>query len=349
MTPAEKTTPCFLLLGLVIAALACTSPAHCKSQVLILHSYHAGYDWVSGINSTLESGLQAAGVAAEFFYMDTKRRTDPAWKRNIAEQARQHIDATAPAIVIAIDDNAQQMVVRHYAGRSPIQFVVAGVNGDPAAYGFPADNVTGILERTYPDQVLAMLHRIVPSVRRVAWVSDDSPTADLVRQQVMQQARKQPYAVPIEQYRQPSTLESWKAAIRRIDSDPLIDGLLIPVYHTVKDPRTGKSTPPADVMAWTVANTRKPVVGLWAFAAEDGALCAVAVDPAEHGRVAALAARQILKGKKAGELPLTVNREGFVILNLVAAARLGIEVPFEIIMSAHRVIETSPSETSETE
>ena len=60
-------------------------------------------------------------------------------------------------------------------------------------------------------------------------------------------------------------------------------------------------------MIWTVNMTSKTIVGLWHFSANDGALCAVAVDPYEHGKVAVFMARQVLSGKKASDLPIVAN------------------------------------------
>lgn len=92
-------------------------------------------------------------------------------------------------------------------------------------------------------------------------------------------------------------------------------------------------------MNWTVDNVKKPVVGLWPFSTDDGALCAVVVDPREHGRVAAEMARQIMNGKKAGEIPVKGNKQGYVIVNVKTAQKLGMDVPFNIIESAQKIIE----------
>lgn len=325
------------LQGLV--ALFCVSQSLAAGRILVVHSYHADYEWVHDINTVLEDQLTAADIPYRIFYMDTKRKPDTAWKLEAARQACQLIDQYAPAVVIAVDDNAQNFVVRRFVNKSPIQFVFAGVNADPQEYGYPAGNVTGILERTYADQVLKMLKMIRPSVSHMAWISDDSATADLVLRRVRRKAESGQLPIPITAYLQPATLAQWKATILKCDADPNIDALLIPLYHTVKAHAGGRSVLPSDVMTWTVDNTRKPIVGLWPFSAHDGALCAVVVDPKEHGKVAALMAKQILAGKKAGDLPMVENRDGFVILNMSAAAKLGIEVPFEVMLSADEIIE----------
>ena len=327
----------WILQGLM--AFFCVSPSLAAGRVLVVHSYHADYEWVHDINAVLENQLTAAGIPYRIFYMDTKRKPDVAWKLEAARQACQLIDQYAPVVVIAVDDKAQNYVVRRYVNKSPIQFVFAGVNADPHQYGYPAGNVTGLLERTYPDQVLKMLKLIKPSVSRMVWVSDDSATADLVLQRVRRKAESGQLPIPITAYLQPATLDQWRMTIRKCNRDPNIDALLIPLYHTVKTHAGGQSVLPSDVMKWTVDNTRKPIVGLWPFSAHDGALCAVVVDPKEHGKVAALMAKQILAGKKAADLPMVKNKDGFVIINMAAAAKLGIEVPFEVMLSADEIIE----------
>lgn len=327
----------WILQGLL--GLTCLSPSLAAGRVLVVHSYHAAFEWVHDINAVLEDQLTGAGIPYRILYMDTKRKPDASSKFKAGRQTRNLIDKYSPAVVIAVDDNAQNFVVSHYVGKSPIQFVFAGVNADPQEYGYPAGNVTGILERTYPDQVLKLLKMIKPSASHVIWVSDDSATANLVLQRVRRKAENGRLPIPIVAYLQPATLEQWKATIRQCDADPNIDALLIPLYHTVKTHAGGQSVSAPDVMQWSVNNTRKPIVGLWPFSAHDGALCAVVVDPREHGRVAALMTMQILAGKKADGLPMVENKDGFVIINTAAAAKLGIEVPFEVLLSADEIIE----------
>jgi ABC-type uncharacterized transport system substrate-binding protein len=329
----------FQLIFQSLMGLICLTQGLAADRVLVVHSYHAEFEWVHDINAVLEDQLATADIPYRIFYMDTKQKPDASWKLEAGRKARQLIAQYAPKVVIAVDDNAQNFVVRNYIGKSPIQFVFAGVNADPQEYGYPAKNVTGILERTYPGQVFKLLKMIKPSVSHVGWVSDDSATSDLVLRRVRKKAESGQLPIPITAYLQPVTFEQWKATIRQCDTDANIDALLIPLYHTIKTKAGGKSVPSTDVMHWTVNNTRKPVVGLWPFSAHDGAVCAVVVDPKEHGKVAALMAKQILGGKKAGDLPMVKNKDGFVIINTVAAAKLGIEIPFEVMLSADEIIE----------
>lgn len=271
--------------------------------------------------------------------MDTKRYPSTSSKKSAANQAKRLIKEYDPHVVIAVDDNAQVYLVKDYPKDSKIQFVFCGVNADPKSYGYPADNVTGILERVYAAQVLQMLRLIQPAVKSVAFVNDDSATGNLIIHRTKEKADNGRLPVPITQWVQPSTFAQWQQAITRLENDKSVDALLIPLYHTVREKEGGPSILAAGVMRWTVANTSKPILGYWPFSVEDGALCAVVVDPYEHGKVAALMSKQILAGKKAGDLPIVTNIDGYVIVNLKTADHLNIDMPFEVLQSADKIIE----------
>lgn len=329
---------CKIIWTIIILGAIFFVSSHAYGRILIIHSYHEQYDWAQGVNDGLLSHLKS-GVDHRFFYMDTKRRPDSQWKKEAAKNAMKVITEYNPKVVIAVDDNAQKFVVSKYTGKSPIQFVFCGVNADPEAYGYPSGNVTGILERAYPEQVFQMLKKIRPGVKKVAWISDDSPTAHGVKQRVRELAENDRLSLQMDNYEMPSTFGQWKKVIASYSKNPEIHAFLIPLYHTVKNKKNGNSILPASIMQWTTENTNKPILGFWPFSTDDGALCTVAVDPYEHGKVAAFMAKQIMGGKKAVAIPIVTNQNGYVIINLKSAARLGIDVPFAVLLSADRVIE----------
>ncbi len=322
----------------VILVLLLAVSVQGKNRILVVHSYFDDFDWVRGVNKGIRENT-GPNLELRFFYMDTTRHPDLEWKQKAGRQAAELLKRYQPQVVIAVDDNAQNYFAHCYAGKSPIQFVFCGVNAEPQKYGYPAVNVTGILERTYTAQVLGLLKRIRPEIINIAWVSDHSPTAIGVRERVKKLARLKKLPLNIVSYSQPVTFEQWRTTISIVHRDPGVQALLIPLYHTVIGKNQGQSMNPAQVMAWTLQKTNKPIIGLWPFSTDDGALCAVAVDPCEHGKVAALMAGQILAGKKAGDMPIVTNLNGYVILNLKTASKLGIDIPFEIIQSADRIIE----------
>jgi ABC-type uncharacterized transport system substrate-binding protein len=160
---------------------------------------------------------------------------------------------------------------------------------------------------------MGLLNKIVPGIKRLALIADGSSTATLVMGQITAKAKASPLPVELVGLDQPPTIEQWQQMIRKYDADDSVGALLIPLYHTVKK-QDGISMTTSEVMAWTNSQRRKPIIGLWPFGPKDGALCAVVVDPKEHGTVAAQMAAAISGGKKAGDLPVAENQQGYVII-----------------------------------
>jgi len=173
-TSVAKTV--LLALGLAFMLSAC-GPEDSEPRILLIFSYHAEYAWHAEELRGAEEVLQREDVSYEVLYLDTKRHPDSEWKEQIAAGARARIDEYEPSLVIVFDDNACALVAKHYAGES-LPFVFCGVNADPAEYGFPAANVTGVLERPDFGGSAELLRQLVPDVARVALILDDSPSAE---------------------------------------------------------------------------------------------------------------------------------------------------------------------------
>lgn len=329
-----------LLLIIVSTVLMWAAPAleaFAEKRIMVIHSYHLEHVSMFKRNSGLQKILNPVqDIHVKYFYMDTKRKSGLVWKQQVAKLAHAKIAAFKPDIIILFDDNAQKYVAPKYLNLNHPQIVFAGVNGEPEAYGYPALNATGILERTYPDQTLSMLAKIDSNIKKVVCLSDDSATANGVVK--FMRANKMP--LEIEAFEQPKTFHEWKEVALRYERDPNVHAFLVPLYHTVKVLENSDArVPPNEVMRWMTENIRKPIAGLYPFSTQDGALCAITVDLTEHGVVAAKMALRILNGEKAGHIPIEKNNDGYVILNAQTAKRLGIFIPGEIRKIADKIIE----------
>lgn len=321
---------------MIIGIVKGSALAHDK-RVLVVHSGHPGQTWVEGINAAIKTRFDQSAINYQTIYLNTNQNGRVSLKKEVCSRAFKKLKKYKPQVVIAVDDDAQRYFVKPLLGKTDTQFVFCGVNAEPERYGYPTDNVTGILERTYPDQTLRLLKMILPGTEKVVCLSDDSFTSNLV----IPRLKNYPGTMPIEltSFIQPPNFSNWIELVNFYKRDNDIDAFLIPFTNTVKQDWNQENMSPAEIMMWITDNAAKPIVGLWPSAAEHGALCAVVVDPKEHGTVAALMAKRILSGKKAAEIPIVTNQDGFVVINLKAADRLNIDVPFSVLQSADKIIE----------
>ncbi len=334
----DWTKPHIMLCLLVVVVFFSLANAE-NRRVLIVHSSPPGHPWVQGINRAIEKCFDRSDIEYQFRHIGTSRSGNNPRQQRACSLVRQKLETFQPRVVIAVDDDAQALFVKPFVGKSPIQFVFCGVNAEPETYGYPADNVTGILERTYPEQTMLLLKRLMPNIKRVVCISDDSFTSNLVLRRLKARSANRSFPVQVADYIQPPTFTKWVSAVGFYDLKADTDAFLIPFTDTVKQSWNRENMSPSEIMMWTADNIKKPIVGLWPSATDQGALCAVVVDPKEHGTVAALMAKKILAGKKAGQIPIVTHRDGYVIVNLKAASRLKVDVPFSILQSADQIIE----------
>jgi ABC-type uncharacterized transport system substrate-binding protein len=261
-------------------------------------------------------------VEMKIFYMYTKRKPDEASRVAAGKEAAKIVAEWKPDIVIASDDAAQRYFASRYAGDDNLPIVFCGVNGDVKDYGYPASNVTGVLERPYFEETLKFLALLRPGFKRIAIISEDSSTTELDSRFV----RTAPPPFEVQSYTTCKDFDEWQKAVK--DAQDKADAIGVCTYHAVKRTGTNDNMPPAEIMQWTIANSALPVVGFLDFVVENGALCGVVESGEEQGLCAGRLAKMILGGKKASEFPIVEQEvNSRKILNIDTAQKLGIAVP----------------------
>ncbi|MEE8599365.1 MAG: ABC transporter substrate binding protein [Dehalococcoidales bacterium] len=313
---------CFIIsVLLLVAVLGCIKPSE---KVLLIFSYHPEHPWVVEETRGAEDILEERGVETEKFYLDTKRNTSTEWKEEVAEEAVRKIDDFKPDLVIVFDDNACELVAKEYIGES-LPFVFCGMNGEPEDYGFPAQNITGVIERHHLEATIELLRRLVPDVEKLAIMSDDSPTSQAFI------TRVQNIIPPIEISESYTTndFDAWKAEVNRLQTN--VDAIGIYVYHTIKENSEEQSLPPEDVLGWTLKNSELPGFAFSDFTVRDGVLCGVTVSGYEQGMTAAEIAIRILNGETPADIPIKCPEEGTPMINEIRAEELNIEIPADVL------------------
>lgn len=290
-----------------------------KPRILILHSYDKDYAWTRDVNVGLARGLKNKYLyQLNWYYMDTKRHPDEAFKKSAGIAARNVIKQTNPDVLIAIDDDAQQYAARYFINDPHIKIVFAGINNKAEDYGYQkATNVTGILERL----PLAAMSETLSSAGnfkqlnrpiRMAYLGDESATVAGDAHQI-ENFNWAPHeflgATYVRDFAQ------WQQAIA--DLSKTADIILVTGYRGLKrDASSKKLMPPTEVVEWTEHNSPIPVFSGNGFYTEDGGMLSIGTSPYEQGEIAAERALAIaLDGKAIGELPVVTSKEFIVTMS----------------------------------
>ena len=313
---------CLTVAAFLFASMVGTAQA--GQKVLLIFSYHPEFSAVIEEARGAEDVLKDRGITTERFYLDTKRRTSAEWKKKVAEDAVKKIEEFNPDLVIVFDDNACELVAKKYIGKT-LPFVFAGMNGEPGDYGFPADNITGVLERGHVNESMELLKRLVPSLTKAAFITDDSPTSQAFISRVGRTT------LPIEIYGFYSTddFDVWKVKVKELQSK--VDAIGLFVYHTIKEKDEEVSLPAEEVLRWTLKNSQIPEFAFSDFTVREGALCGVVVSAYVQGKTAAKMALTILAGANPANIPIRVPQEGIPMINKRRAEELNIRIPEDVL------------------
>jgi ABC-type uncharacterized transport system substrate-binding protein len=314
--------------------------ARAPLRVFVAQSYDADYIWCEHINQGLTEALASLAPVIEIAYLDAKRRPDPAGLAERAADMAQRIREFAPDVVIAVDDAVQHYLVVPSLKDKPggPQVVFCGVNAPLANYGYPAANVSGIRERWHFREAFALGKRLLPAAKTVALIVEDSESGRyVVADLVEEQAKGGPYSLEVRHVDVVRTENEWREKFIRYQDE--VDILALGLYQSIRTDDGRGVINPETLMAWTREINRRPLLGFAGVATRDGHLFGVLESGFEQGYLAGtMAAEIVTRGVAAGTLPVGINNQGTIMLNLGAAATIGLDIPYEIIEAAGVVL-----------
>jgi ABC-type uncharacterized transport system substrate-binding protein len=298
-------------------------------KILVVASYHEGYKWCDEIITTLEHEL--AGAEITTFYMDSKRNLAGAEAK--AKEAYALYRKLQPDAVFTIDDNAQAyFVVPYLRDKVETPVIFCGVNDDAAKYGFPAGNVTGVLEKKHYRESISFAQIIQPTVRTVAVLYRPTPSNAINLGQI--EKEKETYSANVIAALPVHTVEELRKALR--DYAATVDAFLILNLTGITD-EDGAKVEGHDAIALTVAGTDLVTIGASDWEIEAGALCGVIKSGEEQ---ATLAAHQLVdhwSGTSIQDLPILQNKGGQRFINLNTMEKLHIELRPEMVIGTRLI------------
>jgi len=320
----KKIFVCLLAVSLVLSfSGASMAKSYAGKKVLFIDSYHEGYAWSDGITKAVKQSLNGTGVDLKVIRMDTKRNKTVEFKKEAASKAKAVIESYQPDVVIAADDNASKfLIVPYYKGKD-LPFVFCGVNWDASGYGFPAKNVTGMVEVAPVTQLLDHLKGYAQG-DRIGFLAPDILTAKKDHKNYSKElgSKMTPYFA--------KDFEDYKKGFLKMQNE--VDVLLLGSDGGLYKEHA------AEMKAFIEANTKIPTGSTHDFMA-DYSLVDYAKLAEEQGDWAAMTALKILDGTSPDAIPVVKNEKGKLIINTRIAKKLGVEIPFEILESADNIIE----------
>jgi len=299
-------------------------------KVLVVMSYEETMPWVQEIKEGIEKVL-ADTAETKYFYMDMK--TKPEGWRKKAEEAFALYREYQPDGLIASDDDAQALFVLPYLKdkvKTPIMF--CAVNADAEVYGYPADCISGILERHHFREMIAFAQQFDPSIKSFGYMIRESPVGKIIVKQI--EREKDTYSAKFAGYRMPATLRDAESMAE--DLKKCCDLLIVSTLTGVRDDR-GNALSDKEAVPPVVRAFGKMVLGTEEQVVKAGTLCSVVRTGQEQGYEAAGKLLRALQGEPVSEIPVTRNQEGKRIINVTVMRDMGIKPNPEIVRGSQLV------------
>ncbi|QTA80838.1 putative ABC transporter, substrate-binding protein [Desulfonema limicola] len=300
-------------------------------KVLVVMSYEQDFPWCMEIKEGIDSVLGKT-CDLKYFYMNTKTDYENGLEK--AKEAYALYQEFQPDGVITADDNAQSMFVVPYLKdkvKTPVMF--CAVNAAPEKYGYPASNVSGILERYHIDQSIAFAKQLIPSINSVGYISKDSPTGEAVSAQVKMESGN--YLAKSLEVMLPATMKQAVEITKSLRDK--CDLLLMTALQGIPD-EAGNPLSQKEVIPVLVKTFGKPTISTSPHLLKYGILCAVVQSGQEHGSTAAKMLVEAMNKKPVSEIAVTRNREGKRIINVSVMKSLGIKPKAGVLRGAELVV-----------
>ncbi len=305
---------------LFVVASYLLSSSVIAADCLYVSSYHAGYEWNDGIEEGIEKSLKN-NCRLDKFYMDTKRNPSPLFAKNAAFKAREYIEKNNPDVIIACDDNASKYLIKPYYKNTKRPFVFCGINWSAKEYGYPYENVTGMIEVAPIRPLLKVINKIVGGARHGVYLS-----ADVLTEHKDYERYKSKYAekniklvgVFVK------TNEDWKKEFIRAQKADFI----------ILNNNSGINDWDKKSMREFVLNTKSTLTVTnydWMI---PYSMLAMTKLPQEQGDWAAQVAQAILQGEKPGDIPIVVNRRWNIYVNRSLMEKTSYILPSSILTKA---------------
>jgi len=295
---------------LVQTALAENSTS---KKILFVDSYHQGYTASSHIVSGVKEALNNQNIHFKLVEMDSKRNPEPADIKAAALKTKAIIDEFKPDVLIACDDNAAKYLIEPFYKNSDLPIIFCGINWDASIYGFPFQNMTGIVEVALVSEIIRHLRKHSKG-NRIGFLGGDRFSERKNRQYYQKR-----FNIDFAKTYFVSSVEEWQRSFAKLQNE--VDMLIITTHAGIK------GWDDAGAQTFVEKHVKIPVATEheWEMPL---ALVGITKDYKEIGLWSGHTALKILAGVPPNQIHITSNKKGKLFFNIRIAKILGItEVP----------------------
>lgn len=292
-------------------ALICLlfSPLCLGKTIVVIQSYHSGYQWDADYVAAIQSEL-SADHDIHVLELDTKRLQKSEWPQKVAE-IQASVANIQPDVAILGDDNAFSLMAAHLLGKD-IPVVFLGVNGGPEQH--PALDhplVTGILERPFFAESIRHLRKVLRQNERFLILMDDSPTMRNAVNEYFGDDRQPTLYGSELNIVMTNDKATWLGAVT--DAHTQYDAIVVGTHHTIRDAQQNYAIP-TELLTEAYNRAQVPIFSFWdIFVGKRQGIGGFTISAHQEGLTAARLTSLILNGVKPERIPQMKSLSGHYV------------------------------------
>ncbi len=294
----------FLSAAMLVCAIAPpASHAAEDKNILILNSYHHGYQWTDDQTSGIIEGLQPVKENSRLYieYMGAKWAYGDSYFKQLSDIYKSKFHNTHFDLIIATDNDALNFLVTHRNktfGKIPVVFCGANWFQKQELHGERL--YTGVNEDADYAANLDLMLRLHPETRQVYIVADMTTTGIIMHEKLREIAPRYKDRIKIhllDDIEMPAMLKT----VSQLGNDSLV---LLTTYQ--KD-KAGVFYDAGDVAMLLSKASPVPVYAMWDFSFNHGVIGGMLTSGHAQGSSAGALALRILKGESPDSIPVIME------------------------------------------
>jgi two-component system cell cycle sensor histidine kinase/response regulator CckA len=262
-------------------------------QILILHSYHQGFNWTDNIMKGIRSVFDHdSHYRYNVEYMDFRRFEGDQYKKTLLNLYEYKYEGWKFDAIICSDDKALNFALDYrekhpFDPDTPIFF--CGITDTPESLLSQHDNITGVFEHTDTSQAAKIALYLFPQTQKIYIIRNDSPNDRMHRKRLVADIPKD---IPIEDWIK-KDLNELLERLKNLEKNDLVFYLSGPSNWLVKMVNYESG----------LQHCNAPIFTCWDTFLRNGILGGQVISSFHQGKIAATMAKRVLTGEDIHTIP----------------------------------------------
>ncbi len=297
----------FFILLLFISPLQ----AEEKKNLLVLHSYHSGYEWTDGIHKAIIETLKnEKNLEIYVEYLDLIRKAESAeYLATLVSFLKDKYKDKKIDVIISVDDNALHLLLKNREVLfNNIPIVFCGVNNFYPEMIKDHKNITGINEKKSIKETVELALKLSKNAKRLGVISGTRLAEISNLNEFKKEVKNIKGKIKIE-YLTDIELEEITDRLKEFSDNDII------IYLSYLRSPSGKVYQNKDVLKKISENTKALIFTVSDHMVIEGVVGGKVTYASSQGEEAAKMAISILKGKRANDIPILMESPNKFVFN----------------------------------